>query len=96
MVVPGSHKREVPYLPEGVDFRTDSGNVRYEDLRTDEQRGLFTELTGKAGTAVIFTHDIIHQSARPQCSDLLYEVHRSHRWKVHRNHGNGVPWHPFP
>jgi hypothetical protein len=21
-----------------------------------------------------------------QCSDLLYEVHRSHRWKVHRNH----------
>jgi hypothetical protein len=23
-----------------------------------------------------------------QCSDLLYEVHRSHRWKVHRNHRN--------
>ena len=65
MVVPGSHKREVPYLPEGVDFRTASGNVRYEDLHTDEQRGIFTELTGKAGTAVIFTHDIIHQSASP-------------------------------
>jgi hypothetical protein len=31
-----------------------------------------------------------------QCSDLLSEVHRSHRWKVHRNHRNGVPWHPLP
>ena len=30
-----------------------------------------------------------------QCSDLLYAVHRSHRWKVHRNHRNGVPWHPL-
>jgi hypothetical protein len=28
-----------------------------------------------------------------QCSDLLYEVHRSHGWKVHRNHRNGAPWH---
>jgi hypothetical protein len=26
-----------------------------------------------------------------QCSDLLYEVPRSHRWKVHRNHRNVVP-----
>ena len=25
-----------------------------------------------------------------QCSDLLYELHRSHRWKVHSNHRNGV------
>ena len=32
----------------------------------------------------------------PQCSDLLYEVHRSHRWKVHRNHRDGVPWYPLP
>jgi hypothetical protein len=31
----------------------------------------------------------------PQCSDMPYEVHRSHRWKVHRNHRNGVPWHPL-
>ena len=30
-----------------------------------------------------------------QCSGLLYEVHRSHRCKVHRNHRNGVPWHPL-
>jgi hypothetical protein len=30
-----------------------------------------------------------------QCSDLLYVVRRSHRWKVHRNHRNGVPWHPL-
>jgi hypothetical protein len=30
-----------------------------------------------------------------QCSYFLYEVHRSHRWKVHRNHGNGVSWHPL-
>jgi hypothetical protein len=33
-----------------------------------------------------------------QCSsnpDLLYAVHRSHRWKVHRNHRSGVPWHPL-
>jgi hypothetical protein len=32
---------------------------------------------------------------RGQCSDLLYNVPRSHRWKVHRNHRNGVPWHPL-
>ena len=34
---------------------------------------------------------------RQQCSDLLYEVHRSHRWKVHRNptSRNGAPWHPL-
>jgi predicted dehydrogenase len=31
-----------------------------------------------------------------QYSDLLYGVHRSHRWKVHMNHRNGVPWHPLP
>jgi hypothetical protein len=31
-----------------------------------------------------------------QCSDLLYEVHTSHRWKVLRNHRNGVPWQPLP
>ena len=30
-----------------------------------------------------------------QCSDLLYEVHRSHKWKAHRNHRNGPPWHPL-
>jgi hypothetical protein len=35
------------------------------------------------------------QKPSGQCSDLLYEVHRSHRWKVHRNHRNGVPWHPL-
>jgi hypothetical protein len=29
-------------------------------------------------------------------SDLPYEVHRGHRWKLHRNHRNGVPWHPLP
>jgi hypothetical protein len=32
---------------------------------------------------------------QPQCSDLLYEVHRSHRCKVHRNHRNGAPGHPL-
>jgi hypothetical protein len=31
-----------------------------------------------------------------QCSNLLYKFHRSHRCKVHRNHRNGVPWHPLP
>jgi hypothetical protein len=42
-----------------------------------------------------------------QCSDLLYAVHRSHRWKVHRNLGmvysgtlfhrrhRGIPMHPY-
>jgi hypothetical protein len=35
------------------------------------------------------------RAPRAQCSDLLYAVHRSHRWKVHRNHRNGVPWHPL-
>jgi hypothetical protein len=30
-----------------------------------------------------------------QCSDLLYAVHRSNRWKLHRSHRNGVPWHPL-
>jgi hypothetical protein len=30
-----------------------------------------------------------------QCSNLLYKIHRSHRCKVHRNHRNGVPWHPL-
>jgi hypothetical protein len=30
-----------------------------------------------------------------QCSDLLCKMHRSHRWKVHRNHRNDVPWHPL-
>ena len=36
-------------------------NTRYEDL-TPTQRENFVELTGKAGTVVIFTHDIIHTS----------------------------------
>ena len=39
----------------------DTQNTRYEDL-TPTQRENFVELTGKAGTVVIFTHDIIHTS----------------------------------
>jgi hypothetical protein len=30
-----------------------------------------------------------------RCSDLLHEVHRSHRCKMDRNHRNGVPGHPL-
>ena len=59
-VIPGSHKREVPWWPVGV-AQGPNGNTRYEDL-SDQQRENFVELTGKAGTAVIFTHDIIHTS----------------------------------
>jgi hypothetical protein len=33
---------------------------------------------------------------RAQCAGLLYAVHRGHRWEVHRNHRDGVPWHPLP
>jgi hypothetical protein len=59
-VIPGSHKREVPWQPAGAP-RGPNGNTRFEDL-TPKQRENFLELTGKAGTVVIFTHDIIHTS----------------------------------
>ncbi len=59
-VIPGSHKRDVPWRPAGVP-QGPNGNTRFEDLSTT-QRELFVELTGKAGTAVVFTHDIIHTS----------------------------------
>ena len=59
-VIPGSHKREVPWQPTGAPLGP-NGNTRFEDL-TREQRENFVELTGKAGTVVIFTHDIIHTS----------------------------------
>ena len=36
--------------------------MRFEDLVTDAQRRQWTELTGKAGTAVVFTHDLLHHS----------------------------------
>jgi hypothetical protein len=59
-VIPGSHKRDVPWQPAGVRKRA-AGNTRYEEL-SEEQKRHFVELTGKAGTAVIFTHDLIHCS----------------------------------
>ena len=65
-VLPGSHKRDVAWRPGGAELRTHPGEenhalARYEELRPDQQE-LFVELTGKAGTAVIFTHDLIHTS----------------------------------
>ena len=65
-VLPGSHKRDVAWRPGGVELHTHPGEenhalARYEELRPDQQE-LFVELTGKAGTAVIFTHDLIHTS----------------------------------
>ncbi len=59
-IIPGSHKRDVPWQPAGAP-RGPNGNTRFEDL-TVAQRENFVELTGKAGTAVLFTHDIIHTS----------------------------------
>jgi hypothetical protein len=62
MVIPGSHKRSVPWNPDiPADKWTHSGNARYSDLKR-EDKNLFVEITGKAGTAVLFTHDIIHHS----------------------------------
>lgn len=60
MVIPGSHKRDVVWNPRGA-WQNQSGNTRWADMN-EEARSLFVELTGKAGTAIIFTHDIIHQS----------------------------------
>ena len=59
-VIPGSHKREVPWQPAGVRLRP-AGNTRFDELSPAQQSN-FVELTGRAGTAVIFTHDIIHCS----------------------------------
>ena len=59
-VIPGSHKREVPWRPAGVPLNH-KGNTRLEDC-APSQRAMFEELTGKAGTAVIFVHDLIHAS----------------------------------
>ena len=39
--------------------------------------------------------DVLSGLGPCQCTDLFYEVHRSHRWKVLRNHRSGVPWHPL-
>ena len=60
-VVPGSHKRGVPWQPAGVQQRQPSGNTRFEEI-SPSQAANFVELTGKAGTAVVFTHDLIHCS----------------------------------
>jgi hypothetical protein len=43
----------------------------------------------------IYGTELWHTLYGLQCSDLLYEVHRSHRWKVLWNYRNGVPWHPL-
>ena len=53
-----SHKRDVPWQPTGVGLANASGNTRMHQL-DDAQRELFVELTGKAGSAVIFTHDLM-------------------------------------
>jgi hypothetical protein len=77
-VIPGSHKREVPWRPAGVP-RGPNGNTRFEDL-SSQQRQHFVELTGKAGTVVIFTHDIIHTS---------WHETDTYRRVVHCTYGSG-------
>jgi hypothetical protein len=77
-VIPGSHKREVPWQPAGAP-RGPNGNTRFEDL-TPKQRDNFLELTGKAGTVVIFTHDIIHTS---------WHETDTYRRVVHCTYGSG-------
>jgi hypothetical protein len=64
--IPGSHKRDVPWRPEGAALRSaEEGTYhplsRYEEL-TPSQQASFVEVTGTAGTAVVFTHDLIHTS----------------------------------
>jgi len=78
MVIPGSHKRDVVWNPRGA-WQNQSGNTRWADM-DDEARSLFVELTGKAGTAIIFTHDIIHQS---------YHEADSYRRVVHLTYDHG-------
>ena len=53
-----SHKRDVPWQPTGVGLANAAGNTRMNQL-DDAQKELFVELTGKAGSAVIFTHDLM-------------------------------------
>ena len=78
MVIPGSHKRDVVWNPRGA-WQNQSGNTRWVDMNEDV-RSLFVELTGKAGTAVVFTHDIIHQS---------YHETDSYRRVVHLTYEHG-------
>ena len=49
-VIPGSHKRDVPWQPTGVRKRA-AGNTRFEEL-SEQQQQHFVELTGRAGTCV--------------------------------------------
>jgi hypothetical protein len=42
------------------------------------------------------TLNTARRAAYYQCSNLICRVHRSHRWKVHRDHRHGVTWHPLP
>ena len=77
-IIPGSHKRGVPWQPAGAP-RGPNGNTRFEDL-TPKQRENFVELTGKAGTVVIFTHDVIHTS---------WHETDTYRRVVHCTYGSG-------
>ena len=78
MVIPGSHKRDVVWNPRDA-WQNQSGNTRWVDMNEDV-RSLFVELTGKAGTAIVFTHDIIHQS---------YHETDSYRRVVHLTYDHG-------
>lgn len=80
-VVPGSHKRDVAWRPEGAALRSSEGTYhpvsRFEEL-TAEQRSMFVELTGSAGTAVIFTHGAAIQdlSKRIQSAGAVARLRR--------------------
>ena len=83
--IPGSHRRETPWQPEGVQLRP-AGNTRFEEC-SPEQQSLFVEVTGKAGTAVVFTHDIIH------CS---WHATDTYRRVMHLTFGEGGADAPMP
>jgi hypothetical protein len=51
-VVPGSHKASFRWQPTGQP-------TSLKDI-TPETRSLFTELGGKPGTALVFTHNLVH------------------------------------
>lgn len=76
----GSHKRSVPWNPDiPAEKWTHSGNARYSDLKPADKE-MFIEITGKAGTAVLFTHDIIHHS---------WHEKDTYRRVIHLIFGNG-------
>jgi hypothetical protein len=79
MVIPGSHKREVEWAPDGGKL-TFYGNTRFEDI-TPAARALFVEVTGKAGTALLFNDDIIHQS---------WHTNDSYRRVIHLSWSHGT------